>query len=136
MKKLIPVIIFIFMSFDSLFAWGILGHEVIVAVAQRHLTPTAKKNIGKYIAYDLKEDASWMDYHRNDKPISYTTHWHACFFDSEFNYSPLMHPAKARYGDVGRALQVVDAKDAEDVVQDVFVWVWSHRKVLPAMLIA
>lgn len=32
------------------------------------------------------------------------------------------------------ALQIVDAKDAEDVVQDVFVWVWSHRKVLPAAL--
>lgn len=109
MKRLIPVIILIILSSDSLSAWGILGHEVIVAVAQRHLTPTARKNIGKYIAYDLKEDASWMDYHRNDKPISYTTHWHACFFDSEFNYSPLMHPAKARYGDVGRALQVVDA---------------------------
>ena len=32
------------------------------------------------------------------------------------------------------ALQIVDAKDAEDVVQDVFVWVWSHRKMLPAAL--
>ena len=70
MKRLIPVIILIILSSDSLSAWGILGHEVIVAVAQRHLTPTARKNIGKYIAYDLKEDASWMDYHRNDKPIS------------------------------------------------------------------
>jgi len=109
MKKLIPIILFIVISLDHAAAWGRLGHEVIVAVAQRHLTERARKNIAGYIPYDLKKDASWMDDHRDDKPIAYTTHWHACFFDENFNYSPLAHPAKARYGDVGRALQVVEA---------------------------
>lgn len=109
MKKLIPIILFIAFSVDHAAAWGRFGHEVVVAVAQRHLTEKTKKNISAYIAYDLKKDASWMDDHRDDKPIAYTTHWHTAFFDGEFNYRPLMQSAKARYGDAGRALQVVDA---------------------------
>ena len=32
------------------------------------------------------------------------------------------------------ASQIVDARDAEDVVQDVFVWIWSHRSYLPTAL--
>lgn len=32
------------------------------------------------------------------------------------------------------ASQIVDARDAEDVVQDVFVWIWSHRNYLPTAL--
>ena len=56
------------------FGWGTIGHKVVIAIAQRHLTEKTKANIAKYIDYDLKKDAVWMDKHRNDEPIAYTTH--------------------------------------------------------------
>ncbi len=73
---------------QSAFAWGRLGHEVVIKVAERHLTEKAKANIAKYMNYDLKEEAVWMDIHRNDKPIAYTTSWHVYNVDKNHNYDP------------------------------------------------
>ena len=55
------------------FGWGGVGHRVIVEIAQRNLTEKAKANIAKYMDYDLKKEAVWMDIHRHDEPIAYTT---------------------------------------------------------------
>ena len=33
----------------SAFAWGKSGHDAIAYIAERHLTPKAKKNIEKYL---------------------------------------------------------------------------------------
>ena len=63
MKRFVLILLLSVFAINS-FAWNRLGHAVAVAVAQRHLTDEAKKNIEKYIAYDLKQDASWMDIHR------------------------------------------------------------------------
>lgn len=80
-KHIILVIFMIFVSVGQVFAWGRLGHEIVIAVAQRHLTDKTKENISEYISYDLKQDAIWMDSHRKDKAIAITTHWHSCYFD-------------------------------------------------------
>ena len=61
----------------NLAAWNGRGHQAIVALAQRHLTPTAAANIAKYMDYDLKQDASWMDHHRQDKEYHYASKWHS-----------------------------------------------------------
>lgn len=108
MKRLFVIVAFVALSVSSAYAWSTLGHEVVIAVAQRHLTEKTKENIAKYIAYDLKKDAVWMDYHRHDEPIAYTTNWHTCYFDENFNYAPL-YPRKAAVGDVVRSIQVVEA---------------------------
>ena len=68
MKRLVFIVLLSVFTFNA-FAWNRLGHAVAVAVAQRHLTDEAKKNIARYIDYDLKEDASWMDMHRKDVQI-------------------------------------------------------------------
>ena len=57
MKRLFVIIAFVALSVSSAYAWSTLGHEVVIAVAQRHLTEKTKENIAKYIAYDLKKDA-------------------------------------------------------------------------------
>lgn len=84
------------------FAWGRLGHEIVIAVAQRHLTERAKANIAKYINYDLKKDAVWMDEHRRDEPIAYTTHYHVFACDKNLRYDPNYRLAEG--GDVVYAL--------------------------------
>lgn len=88
----------------SAFAWGRLGHEIVVAVAQRHLTEKTKANIAKYIPYDLKKDAVWMDQHRKDEPIAYTTHYHVFACDKNLRYDPNYRLAKG--GDVVYALNL------------------------------
>ena len=108
MKKLIIVAIAIVASMGTMAAWGRHGHEVVIAVAQRHLTEKTKKNIEKFIDYDLKKDAVWMDIHRNDKPIDYSDGWHSFYYDKDFKYNPNITRKMAK-GDVFRALTLVDA---------------------------
>ena len=107
MKRLILVLLVCMFAADS-FAWGPLGHKVVIAVAQRHLTEKTKKNIEKFIDYDLKKDAVWMDVHRHYKHIAYTNTWHTSFFDKDFNYNPNI-TKKMSTGDVFRALTLAEA---------------------------
>lgn len=86
-------------------AWGRLGHETVIKVAERHLTDRAKANIAKYMAYDLKTDAVWMDQHRRDKEISYTSAWHVYNVDANHRYDP--NP-RLKKGDVLLAIRTAD----------------------------
>lgn len=95
------------MSFSGVSsAWGVLGHKAIVEIAQRHLTDEAKKNIALYMPYDMKQDAVWMDQHRKDKDIAYTTSYHTYVVDAVTGkYDPTVRYSK---GDCVRALYVSD----------------------------
>ena len=88
------------------FGWGTVGHKIAIAIAQRHLTERAKANIAKYIDYDLKEDAVWMDKHRHDEPIAYTTHYHVFATDKNLRYDPNYRIAEG--GDVVFSLALSD----------------------------
>lgn len=105
MKKIALLLTFV-ISLESVFAWSGLGHKVIVEIAKAHLTPKAKKNIERYMPYNIVKDASWMDRHRKDKEINYTTHWHTFRYDKE----SLKHDLNfsLRRGDVVRALEVAE----------------------------
>lgn len=95
-----------FIAFTGeLLAWSQFGHEVTIKVAERHLTKKTKAMIAKYMPYDLATDAVWMDIHRNDKPIKYTTKWHAFYADSQNVYTP--NPM-LKSGDVLTAIRVAD----------------------------
>lgn len=89
----------------SAMAWGRIGHEVVIKVAERHLTDRAKANIAKYMPYDLKTDAVWMDIHRNDKPIAYTSPWHTYRVNEQNVYDPNRRLVK---GDVVMGIDVAD----------------------------
>lgn len=108
MKRIALMTAFICIFAADALAWGCLGHEVVIAVAQRHLTEKTKKNIAKFIDYDLKKDAVWMDEHRHDEPIAYSTTWHTSYFDKDFNYTPNV-TRKIATGDVFRALTLAEA---------------------------
>ncbi len=103
MKKIALLLLFA-LGLESVFAWNGLGHKVVVEIAKNHLTPKAAKNIAHYMPYNIVKDASWMDRHRKDKEINYTTHWHTFRYDKErlrydMNFT-------LRRGDVVRALEV------------------------------
>ncbi|HUB91033.1 MAG TPA: S1/P1 nuclease [Dyella sp.] len=54
----------------SAYAWGPLGHSVVAALAQRHLSPAAETEVEHLLALDhthsLADIASWPDEIRND----------------------------------------------------------------------
>ena len=84
----------------NLSAWGTKGHKTVIAIAQRHLTEKTKANIARYMDYNLQDDAVWMDHHRHDKPIEYTTAWHVYNVDKNHNYdpNPRLHKGDCIYG--------------------------------------
>ena len=104
MKRLFTLILVAVFATNA-FAWGPVGHKIVVAIAQRHLTEKAKANIAKYMDYDIKNDAVWMDKHRNDKPIAYTTHYHVFTTDKSLRYDPNYRLGK---GDVLYSLALSD----------------------------
>lgn len=88
------------------FSWGGKGHEIVVAVAERHLTENAKKNIAELIPYDLIQDASYMDKHRGDPDLAYAYNFHEQCIDLEtLEYDPNAH---VECGDLMRALWLSD----------------------------
>lgn len=87
-------------------AWGDVGHEVIVEIAKRHLTPQAQKAIASYIPYDITADARWMDKHRSDPELLYMYHFHEqCINLSTLEYDP---NAQVDKGDIMRGLWLAD----------------------------
>ena len=106
MKKLLIVIVLVAVSFSAQ-AWNKLGHRTVVEIAKRHLTEKAKKNIEKYMPYDITKDALWMDYNRGKKsPYRFTNSWHSYYYDSKLRHDPNV-PHKVQNGDTMRGLDLV-----------------------------
>ena len=104
-KSICALVALLFAGICEVSAWGKLGHEVIIEVAKRHITEQTKQNIAKYISYDITKDAVYMDIHRNDEEIAYTTAWHVYNTDEKHEYD--MNPRLDK-GDVLLAMKVTD----------------------------
>ena len=106
MKRIFTLLLaIVIIGIESASAWGKLGHDVIVEVAKRHLTENTKRNIAKYMPYDITSESVYMDIHRNDKEIGYTTAWHVYNVDENGEYD--MNPRLYK-GDAILAMKVVD----------------------------
>lgn len=72
------------------FGWGRLGHRTAAEIAERNLTPEAKRNIERYTkGTPLAEYSIWMDEVRKYEP--YTTlldGWHATIADVNCKSTP------------------------------------------------
>lgn len=84
------------------YSWGQKGHDVTCAIAEKHLTGKARKQIsaildGKSIVYW----ANWMDNASHTPEYRYTTTWHYKNIDADETYSDAsLNPD----GDVVRAI--------------------------------
>lgn len=105
MRKLLLLVALATFGVQSASAWGTLGHKVIVEIAKRHISEQTKANIAKYMPYDMCDDALWMDDHRKDKPIAYTTAWHVYNVDENYEYDPNPRLYK---GDAIHALKIAE----------------------------
>lgn len=82
-------IIFLLFTFVTLlplnaFGWGRLGHYTAAEIAERHLTPEAKRNIERYTnGTPLAEYAVWMDVVAKTEPYKHLLRgWHATIADT------------------------------------------------------
>ena len=67
MKKILITIVAIFVLCGTSFAWGTRGHATTVQIAERHLTPKAKKLLGKYLhGHSIVDYASWADEYKRE----------------------------------------------------------------------
>lgn len=87
----------------SAFGWGQKGHDVTCAIAQRHLSKKAKKQIasildGRSIIYW----ANWMDNASHTPQYEYTKTWHYRNVDAEQTYESMPEEPS---GDVVTAIQ-------------------------------
>lgn len=107
MKKFILILtVLAIAGVNNAMAWSKYGHEIVVEIAKRHLTERTKANIAKYIAHDLTLDAVYMDDHRKDEAIAYTTAWHVYELDKNLEYN--INPRLKKGGDAIHALKVAD----------------------------
>ena len=70
--------IFLFLFIPHIaFAWGDTGHRAIGQLAERYLTPKAKKQIQKLLGKDNIADASlWADIVRSNPKYNFQSKWH------------------------------------------------------------
>ena len=67
----------LFFNAEDAMAWGQKGHDIVCSIAQRHLSPKAKRHIvqvldGRSIVYW----ANWLDNASHTPEFSYTKTWH------------------------------------------------------------
>ena len=77
MKKIALVMAIAAISLSqSAFGWGRVGHDTIACIAERNISPKARKIIEKYLGHSIIYYASWMDDYRNAPGYEHTTMWH------------------------------------------------------------
>lgn len=86
----------------QLLAWGQKGHDVVAAVAQRHLTPAARCAVdsllkGKSMVYW----ANWLDNASHTPDYDYSRTWHYKNIDPQYTYAEAPQNPK---GDVVTAI--------------------------------
>ena len=66
-KRVLSTIIAVVALCGTSFAWGSRGHATTVQIAEKHLTPKAKKLLDKYLhGKSIVEYASWADEYKKE----------------------------------------------------------------------
>lgn len=89
-KKVLVLVLLAQIAFNTTsFGWGSKGHDIIVEIATRHLTPKAKRAVteildGKSLVYY----SSWMDQIRSIPQYKHTSPYHYVNVDKGEDYTP------------------------------------------------
>lgn len=87
MRRITIVAILALLLPQLAFGWGKVGHKTVAEIAERNLTPKAKRHIRKYIGKVPLADLSlWMDQVRNENIEPYksmSAAWHASIADCD-----------------------------------------------------
>lgn len=85
LKTLVVTLVTVFAVVLNASAWDASGHGTIGHIADRNLTPKARKMCSKYLGHSLAYYASWLDNWRYSHEYHHTARWHAVGIkDGEF----------------------------------------------------
>ena len=111
MKRIAIIALSVFMALQSISvsAWGPVGHDVVAAIAQQHLTKKAQKEIDKLLeGKSIVYYSSWMDNIQNSpywkNGYNATKTWHYANVDKGMTYDSMQ---KNPNGDVVTALETL-----------------------------
>ena len=105
--SIIAITLFVMLQSASVYAWGPMGHDVVAAIAEQHLTKKAKKNIDKLLGgKSIVYYSSWMDSIQNspywNDGYNKTKTWHYANVDEGLTYQTM---EKNKDGDVVKGLE-------------------------------
>ena len=75
--KILAVALVAVLSAQSVYGWDAKGHTAIGHIADRNLTPKARKMVSRYLGHSLAYYASWMDQVRYVDAYHHTARWHS-----------------------------------------------------------
>ena len=111
MKKIFVILAGLAMLLNptSASAWGSKGHDIVAAIAEQHLTPKAKKKIGKLLdGKSIVYYSSWMDNIQNspywENGYNKTKTWHYANVDKGMTYETMPENPD---GDVVKGLEML-----------------------------
>lgn len=115
MKRTITSVFAFMILCASAFGWGREGHEVIAKIAERHLEPSAKKRIEKYLGNrSVVYYAKWMDDYRHTDEYKFTSPWHVASVGKDLKYAPEKEKGDAVYG-INQAMEILrDYREHDD----------------------
>ncbi len=71
--------LFLFLSFQSVFAWNKTGHRIVGQIASNYLTKNTKQQIRKLLGHqDLSRISNWADEIKSDSNWAHAYDWHYC----------------------------------------------------------
>ena len=118
MKRLGTLVIslILLMNFTAAYAWGPMGHDVVAAIAEQHLTKKAKKEIAKLLdGKSIVYYSSWMDSIQNspywEDGYNKTKTWHYANVDKGLTYQTM---PKNENGDVVTGLEFLTKEMTEN----------------------
>jgi len=76
-KILIATLVAVCVVVSNASAWEASGHGTVAHIADRNLTPRARKMCSKYLGHSLAYYASWLDNWRYSHEYHHTARWHA-----------------------------------------------------------
>ncbi len=84
--------------------WGQKGHDVTAAIAERHLTPTARAAVDSLLdGRSLVYWANWLDNASHTPEYAYSSTWHYINVDPEYTYDNAPRNPK---GDIVTAIRL------------------------------
>lgn len=83
MKKIITILFAVALIVNNAYAFKAFGHQTIAALAERHLTETAKKEVHAILKADMTKHAMWLYSLRNNPELAHTQEWQIATLNTE-----------------------------------------------------
>lgn len=128
MRKFLAAFAVLMMASCALsYGWSNKGHQIVCAIAQRHLSPKALEEISTVMPYELRKDCSWMDSNRKKEGVPHTfiRHTYAATPSGVYDPNPRIQP-----GDVLRGIAIADYNFRHPEIMDDSLKLLSIRMLI------